>query len=296
VKIPDPPVLTDGRNPPIDTWLVDVSRKLRGNAAQFPTEDIKISYVVGYIQGQARGFVQARLEEDSPKPFTTVQQILDTLKKALGKSKEAKKQEAREEFRRLYQNDRDFPSFWADFIRVTFLLGKTEEDQYDELRERVSVELQEKLVDKHFDDIYGLADYCTTTEPKLRSVKALRMREEKLKTQRDTRKKNHQSGRSLENKGFSKKDSQQNGNRGREGAKENRPSPEEQKMTGEKSKELMPTNRPKPESFPFRCHRCQKIGHIAKHCPETVSALEGQQRVEEVSDESDSESQGKEQL
>ena len=76
-------------------------------------------------------------------PFTTAKEILLTLKQAY--SNLNRKQDALEEFRKLYQNNNPFPAFWADFQRLATETKMPEATQLDELRFRVNADLQQAL-------------------------------------------------------------------------------------------------------------------------------------------------------
>ena len=89
----------------------DIKTKLRRCASEFPTEQDRIDYVASQVAMPARDHIRMQLDADSLHPFTTAEEVLATLDRALGKSKLIKQQEAKEEYRKLYQKDRPFTEF-----------------------------------------------------------------------------------------------------------------------------------------------------------------------------------------
>ena len=78
-KIPDPPILTDGKNPTFEGWLLKVKNKLKVNADHFADEDAKIAYVQLLTDGEASQHIQPRLEDDAIDPYTTYAEVLSHL-------------------------------------------------------------------------------------------------------------------------------------------------------------------------------------------------------------------------
>ncbi|KAF7590218.1 hypothetical protein BBP40_003149 [Aspergillus hancockii] len=53
-KVPDPPVLTDGKNPKFEDWLVEIRNKFEANADRYDNETAKKAYLVSRTSGLAR--------------------------------------------------------------------------------------------------------------------------------------------------------------------------------------------------------------------------------------------------
>lgn len=177
-KLREPRPLTDGKDPTIEDWLFDMRAKLKGEKDQFPSEEFKISYVVGFVQGRARTYIRTRLVSTT-HPFYTAEDILRTLDQSMGQSATTKKQEAREKFKSLYQRERVFTEFWAEFYSLTMELGKSESDQMEELRDRVSPQLKQVALGRIFDTVFEMYDFYQATEPELKNVQKELARQEK---------------------------------------------------------------------------------------------------------------------
>ena len=157
-KIPDPQPLTDGTKPFIDDWLSAIRTKLKSHAILYHTEELRMGYVKALVYDPAMSFIRPRLDSDYPHPYTTAEEVLDQLKRSLGKSKATKRSDAKTEWGTLYQRDRDYPPFWADFQRVATTLDIHEEDLVEELRNRLSSDLKDAIVNSEYEDVYEMAD------------------------------------------------------------------------------------------------------------------------------------------
>jgi hypothetical protein len=179
VRIKDPAPFTGKDDYPIDDWVFDMRNKLTQNSYEFDGEPLKIAYTARLVSGEARDFIRDRLEPDSVDPILSVDQIFKILQQAYGKSKEMVRQEAKEGYRRLKQRDKPFPAFWADFNRLATKLGKSPADQYDELLDKMNLELLKSLGDKKFDTTRELAEWCMEQENRLLLIKNRQRMEER---------------------------------------------------------------------------------------------------------------------
>ena len=78
-KIPDPLILTDGKDPTFDSWKLQMRGKLRANADHFPTVEDRMTYVFSRTGGDAQGHLLARYDEESKDPFLTDKDMIDLL-------------------------------------------------------------------------------------------------------------------------------------------------------------------------------------------------------------------------
>jgi hypothetical protein len=78
-KIPDPPVLTDGKEPTFESWKLQIRGKLRTNADHFQSKEAKMTYVFSRTGGDAQKHLQPRYDEDSQDPYHSVKDMLDHL-------------------------------------------------------------------------------------------------------------------------------------------------------------------------------------------------------------------------
>lgn len=171
IKLPDPPVFTDGKEPTITDWLSKMRNKLLANEDHYVTEALRKSYVETRVGGTASKHLAPRLRLHAAKPFETAEEMLELLETVFGDPH--RRNTAMMEFRKLYQRSQDFNTFWAEFQRLVAELDFTEETLIDELRNRVSHELAEKLITEiNVNSVYDLARKCQLYEQNMKTVKA----------------------------------------------------------------------------------------------------------------------------
>jgi hypothetical protein len=61
VKLPNPPVLTDGKDPEFEDWDSRMRNKLKANADPYNTEALRIAYVENRVGGKAAKHLRPRL-------------------------------------------------------------------------------------------------------------------------------------------------------------------------------------------------------------------------------------------
>ena len=177
VRIKDPAPFTGKDDYLIEDWTFDMRNKLTQNSSEFDNEALKVAYTARLVAGEARDFIRDGLQPDSVAPIVEVEQIFKILQQAYGKSKEMVKQEAKEDYRKLKQRDKPFPAFWADFTRLATKLGKSPDDQYDDMLDKMNIELLKSLGDKKFDSTRDLAEWCMEQENRLLLIKNRQNRE-----------------------------------------------------------------------------------------------------------------------
>lgn len=174
-KLPDPPVLTDGKEPVFDEWLSKMRNKLYANRDHFPTDDLRMAYIESRVGGPASKHLQPRLRASTTNPFLLASDMYDVLEKVFGDPN--RKQTARNEFRLLRQTNKDFNIFWADFQRLAADAEMPEDTLIDELQYKVSNEIQDKLIGfDEWDSLQKLAEKCQRIDQELRLRNTTRSR------------------------------------------------------------------------------------------------------------------------
>src|SRR5271168_3581402 len=158
-KIPDPPVFTGAEDDDIDNWLSKMRSKLTANADHYNTEALKKSYVENRVGGIASKHLAPRLRENAVNAYTTAAQMLETLERVYADPD--RRFTSLMSFRKLYQGRQDFNTFWAEFQRLSAELDFSQETLIDELRNKVSAELERALITElNPDTVQELARKC----------------------------------------------------------------------------------------------------------------------------------------
>ena len=157
MKLPDPPIFTDGKDISIDHWLTKMRSKLAANDDHMPTEVLKKAYVENRVGGEAMRHLEPRLRKGAIRPFTTAEEMFDQLERIYGDPN--RKRTAMNNFRTLKQGSKDFNTFWAEFQRLAAELDHNEETPIGELKYKLSWEMSRQLAtgDQEPTDLYEFA-------------------------------------------------------------------------------------------------------------------------------------------
>jgi hypothetical protein len=78
-KIPNPPLLMDGKEPTFESWKLQIQGKLRVNADHFQSDEARMAYVFGRTSGDAQKHLRPRYKEESIDPFLLDKEMIDHL-------------------------------------------------------------------------------------------------------------------------------------------------------------------------------------------------------------------------
>jgi hypothetical protein len=256
-KLPDPPKfsgkLESGTT--FEDWLVQVKNKLRGNQDHYTTEDIRVIYVAGLLQGDALALVTPRLDPDHACYYGTVKELYRHLSELYADPNRAKN--ARADFKKLYmKKDQAFQEFYAQFLRLTADGNIPKQDLKEELNDKLSWKLQEAVTVYYNDtsiNVTRFAQYCITIDQQSRG------RAEKIEK---ANRKGNQS------------------KRGQSGTEEpttkgRATSADKDKASGSSTTTTL--DRPLP-----KCYNCGKFGHLARSCYAPKKLEPEQGRVAQV--------------
>lgn len=160
-KIPDPPLFTevDGEVS-LEDWILRIRDKLTINQDHYADDNAKAIYVISRTGGTAAQHIQAYRTNDAGH-FTSAEDVIQTLNEIIGDPH--KKDTMRRQFRSLRQkNTESFASFYSNFRRLTNYLRLDEETIIDELKDKVTLRLQDAIAATpvDFDTLKQLADLC----------------------------------------------------------------------------------------------------------------------------------------
>lgn len=150
-KIPDPPMLTDGKEPRFKDWLLLITQKLTANADHFDTPQLRMAYVLSRCEGKARKHITPRMREDALNPYADSKDMLNHLKMIY--SDPNRVTTAKHQFRQLYMKVSDkFHDFLSEFLYLAAEAGVAEDDWKDELHTKLTTKLQELCISASYQD------------------------------------------------------------------------------------------------------------------------------------------------
>ena len=142
VRHPDPPILTDGKDPEFEGWTQDIQDKLDMNADHFPSDLEQAKYVIGRTGGKAKGAITSHRVGD-PDYFQNAQSVITLLTSLFGDPD--KENRYRRDYTRLYQGNTPFNEFYMEFRKLTSYLGYQDKTVMDGLKDKVNPRLKEAL-------------------------------------------------------------------------------------------------------------------------------------------------------
>jgi hypothetical protein len=156
IKIPDPLVLTDGKEPTFTTWSRQMNAKLVTNSEQFPDDLSQLHY----CWSRVGGFAAINLEAVDPQTFD---EAIESLR-AIFEDPD-REEHARDAYRKLYQGKQPFNEFLTSFLRLA-REGKIPESLWaTDLKAKVNRELNEQLVVQGLSTYSAIVSLCRRVDP-----------------------------------------------------------------------------------------------------------------------------------
>jgi hypothetical protein len=252
-KLPDPPVLTDGKEPTIDNWAVKIRTKLSANADHYPTEALRMAYLASRVDGTANLHLQPRLRPTAVNRFETAEDMIEALDRVFGDPN--KQQTAMTNLRKLYQGNKDFNEFWGEFQRLMAELDTMPKEFFlEEFRMRVSSELKRAMITVDIEDVSELAKKCQEWDRRLQQSK---MAEARSKFRAPTPSTNTGTPMtSVTNSPTTAVMGQAPRRFGSPG-----PRPAQRESTPDRDRMMREG----------RCFRCRQVGHVSSLCPDRTA-------------------------
>jgi hypothetical protein len=144
-KIPDPPLLTDGKDPTYEDWRLAIDQKLVANADHFDTPTLRIAYVASRTAEKARKHLTPRLRKESSRPYHDANDMLMHLENIYGDPNRAIT--AKTKFRNLFMKASDnFQDFLSEFLYLASEAEVPEDIWKEELYHKLTTKLQELIM------------------------------------------------------------------------------------------------------------------------------------------------------
>lgn len=134
-------MLTDGKEPRFNDWMLLMTQKLEANSDHFDTQQLRHAYVASCCDGKAQKHITPHLHTDASNQYEDSDDMLEHLRTIyddLNRVTIAKNQ-----FHSLYmKTGNKFHNFLSEFLYLAAEAGVAEEDWKDELYHRLTTELQ----------------------------------------------------------------------------------------------------------------------------------------------------------
>jgi hypothetical protein len=181
-KIPDPPILTDGKDPKFEDWLLRIKDKLAANEDHYPTPSLRLAYVKSRCGGRAAEHLITRSRDEALNKYTDSIDVLDHLKTIYQDVNRVIF--AKGKFRNLYMKPADkFQDFLSEFSYLAQESGLSEPEWKEELYHRINVEMQRAVMRESTDEGYGFRDFSEVCTRMANRLEQISLKEQRGKNQ-----------------------------------------------------------------------------------------------------------------
>lgn len=249
-KIPDPPMLTDGKEPRFEDWLLLMSQKLTANADHFNIPQLRIAYIASRCESKARKHITPRMRDDAMNPYTDSKDVLDHLKTIYEDPNRVAT--AKHQFRQLYMKTSDkFHEFLSEFLYLAAEADVAEKDWKDELYTKLTTRLQELCISDRIKDgtFQEFSSAASQTASFLEVINHRNQKSRVFTPNKDTNRGANRSGTTIKKEPILSRSS----------------SPTAPQTSGAGRDQLMKEG---------RCFHCQEHGHLARDCPTKAATSE----------------------
>lgn len=172
VKLPDPPELTDGKDPLFEDWLLLMTQKFSANADHYDTPELRIAYVASRTAGKARRHITPRMRDGSKNKYQDSKDMFEHLKSIY--SDPNRVINAKHKFRQLFMKTTDkFHDFLSEFMYLAEEAEIPEDTWKDELYHKLTTKLQELTIPESIKpngSFQEFSEYCAQTSNRLEAI------------------------------------------------------------------------------------------------------------------------------
>lgn len=115
VKIPDPAIFTNGKDPTIDQWLLSMRARFEFDRDYYSSESNKLIYAKGRVGGKAQQHLEAYLHSNSLTSFSTIEDLFAHLQHIFGRSPYSKECSKGNKSRDLDEENNAVKDFYREF-------------------------------------------------------------------------------------------------------------------------------------------------------------------------------------
>ncbi len=143
VKLPDSLIFIGTNDSTWETWNIKIADKLDVNANHYPTEKIRIAYVVSRLGGDADQQIYAKRRVGAFSSYQSLSELLKHLKEIYEDQDLIRK--CRREYVALKQLNKPFSSFYSEFTRIFSFLNYDDTTLMNDIQDKINNRLQDAL-------------------------------------------------------------------------------------------------------------------------------------------------------
>ncbi|KAJ5494129.1 hypothetical protein N7463_008420 [Penicillium fimorum] len=144
-KMPDAPMLSDGKEVRFETWETVIRQKLEANADHYPLPVHRKLYVQSRCEGKAQLHIAPRLRIDASIPYTDADDMIAHLKTVFANPN--RRAEAYTAYHKLRMKPKDnFTDFLAEFMQLAEEAVVVEENRKRDLYSKLPYLLQSQVM------------------------------------------------------------------------------------------------------------------------------------------------------
>ena len=179
-KIPDPPILTDGKAPTFEDWLLRMEDKLTGNADRYPTPELRLIYVKSRCGGRAAEHIISRSRSKAMNKYRDAADIFDHLKILFPDANRVANAKAK--YRRLFMKASDkFEEFLSEFSYFAQESELAESEWKEELYYKLHPDIQRLVIKESNDSLLDFAGFVTACTQYANRLEMIVLREQRSK-------------------------------------------------------------------------------------------------------------------
>jgi Zinc knuckle len=128
---PDPPKLSDGKDPTVGYWILDMRNKLEADEEDYPEDRDQVAYCITRTEGKAAKHLGPRVGSSAKHPLSTADEVFDFLETVF-QDRLTKKKARRQMSILKFSLGSSFHDFITDF-RITAQEAEYDDDEWKEL-------------------------------------------------------------------------------------------------------------------------------------------------------------------
>jgi hypothetical protein len=179
-KIPDPPILTNGKNPTFEDWLSRMEDKLAANADRYQTPALRLAYVKSRCGGRASTHIISRSRSNVMKQYQDAPDIFDHLKTIFLDANRVLN--AKRRYRCLFMKASDkSQDFLSEFLYLAQEANLAESEWKEELYYKLHPEIQRLLIKESNDSTLDFTGFVTAYTQTASRLEAINFEEQRLR-------------------------------------------------------------------------------------------------------------------